>query len=102
MMKLAERDLDSAVLAVPAPPGMEWTFDPSASGDRLRLWDTRAEPMREWGRAYGDGRWAVCDPHRYPVAATGNEDSLENAMRRMLRVATVIHEPLPPPEGGES
>ena len=71
----------AARAAVPGPSGFSWEWDPAAP-DRLRLFPGYV------CCAYADGSWDVVDLIKFPVVAhQGVEPSLEDAMKRALKVA---------------
>lgn len=79
---------DTAEAAVPAPTDHSWQWDPAASGDRLRLFVDPSGP--EVCVVYGDGSWAVDSLTDYQFAAHGEEGTLQDGMRRALKVAHAI------------
>ena len=86
---IGDAEFDAARLAVPAPKGFSWQFDPAASSDRLRLF--REPSGGEVGGAYPNGQWWVDDVEKsYRAAAEGKEASLLNAMSRVLLIAKAL------------
>lgn len=84
---ISYKEFQTAIKAVPAPFGSTWEWN-TLPDDRLYLFDrVDSEGVCI---VYSDGAWEVDSLTTYRFAACGREMTLEDGMRRALKVACAL------------